>query len=338
MSHPTLAARHTSACGNTLRTARRLAGVGLLLCLAQQVPAKPPAKNTPAAKHTPASARAAAPARSESDILKDSKPEDWRALDPQNTLVMEVQGTQVLIELAPRFAPRHVDNIRLLARNGFYSKGAILRVQDNYVTQWGDPNEEDPARALPLGNAQAHLPAEFATAYKGLSITRLKDADGWAPVTGWVGSMPVAARPASNQAWIAHCYGVVGAGRDNAADSSNGSSLYAVIGQSPRRLDRNITVVGRVLKGMEALSALPRGNAVMGFYAAPQANIPLGPVQLLADIAPAQRPALEVLRTDTATWAALVEATRNPGAEWFVYRPGHTNICNRSIPTRPMAQ
>ena len=67
-------------------------------------------------------------------------------------------------------------------------------------------------------------------------------------------------------------------------------------------------------------------------------NIPLGPVRLLTDIPAAERPALEVLRTDTTTWAALVDATRNPSAEWFAYKPGHTNVCNRSVPTRAVAQ
>jgi len=271
----------------------------------------------------------------EADIIKNAQAADWRLLNPENTLVMEVSGQQVVIELAPRFAPQHVDNIRHLARNGYYSRSAIVRVQDNYVTQWADPNDEDPARALPLGDARAKLPAEFTIPLRGLAINRLKDVDGWVPVTGWLDGMPVAADPAIDQAWITHCYGVVGSGRDNAPDSSNATSLYVIIGQSPRRLDRNITVVGRVVQGIEALSALPRGPAPMGFYQQAAQKIALGKVQLMADMPPAERPALEVLRTDTATWTALVEATRNPQAAWFAFRPGHTNVCNRSIPVRP---
>lgn len=276
--------------------------------------------------------------KTEAEIIKESRPQDWRALDPQNTLVMTVQGTQVLIELAPRFAPKHVENIRALTRNGFYSKTSIVRVQDNYVTQWADPNEDDKDKALSLGDARTSLPAEFAIPFKGLPITRLKDSDGWAPITGWVDGMPVAANPAKNKAWMTHCYGVVGSARGNPADSSNAGSLYVIIGQAPRRLDLNITVVGRVLKGMEALSSLPRGPAPMGFYDKPEMNIPLGPVRLLADMPVAERPALEVMRTDTASWNALVEATRNPAAEWFAYKPGHTNVCNRGVPTRPVSQ
>lgn len=281
---------------------------------------------------------AADPAKmTESEIIAASLASDWRALDPDNTLLMEVNGKQVVIELAPRFAPQHVANIRALARNGFYSKSSVVRVQDNFVTQWGDPAENDKEKAMSLGDAQAKLPAEFFTVFKGLPLQRSRDRDDWAPVTGWFDGMPVAADPSKNMAWIAHCYGVVGSGRDNAADSSNASSLYVVIGQAPRRLDLNITVVGRVLKGMEALSSLPRGPAPMGFYDKPEMQVPLGTVRLAADIPVAERPALEVMRTDTSTWSALVRATRNPVAPWFVYRPGHTNICNRPVPVRAVA-
>ena len=54
--------------------------------------------------------------------------------------------------------------------------------------------------------------------------------------------------------------------------------LYAVIGQSPRGLDRNITLVGRVVRGIELLSVIPRGHGAMGFYekAAGLRSDPLG--------------------------------------------------------------
>ena len=173
------------------------------------------------------------PARvSQADIIKNAAPGDWRRLDPDNTLVMELQGKPVIIELAPRFAPQHVANIRILTREGFYTGIGVVRVQDNYVTQWADPYDEDKDKAKPLGSARASLPAEFSIAYKGLPLSHFKDADGWAPVSGFVDGMPVAADPAKNKAWIAHCYGVVGAARGNPLDSSNGTSLYAIIGQA----------------------------------------------------------------------------------------------------------
>jgi peptidylprolyl isomerase len=145
----------------------------------------------------------------------------------------------------------------------------------------------------------------------------------------------VAADPHSGQAWIAHCYGVVGAGRDMAPDSSNGSELYVVIGQPARGLDLNITVVGRVLEGMQWLSALPRGTAEMGFYAQPEQRSAIRRVRLLADMQPSERPALEVMRTDTPTWRALLDARRVRREAWFVHSPRHINVCNATVPVRP---
>ncbi len=275
------------------------------------------------------------PARvSQADIIKNAAPGDWRRLDPDNTLVMELQGKPVIIELAPRFAPQHVANIRILTREGFYTGIGVVRVQDNYVTQWADPYDEDKDKAKPLGSARASLPAEFSIAYKGLPLSHFKDADGWAPVSGFVDGMPVAADPAKNKAWIAHCYGVVGAARGNPLDSSNGTSLYAIIGQAPRALDLNITVVGRVVKGMDVLASLPRGPGAMGFYEKPEQAIPITRARMLADIPVGEQPAIEILRTDTPTWTALVEASRHAIGGWSVHSALHSNICNRSVPTR----
>jgi len=279
----------------------------------------------------------AAPALTAAQVIERSAPGDWRPLDPANTLVLELADPRsgpVIIELAPRFAPQHAANIRTLAHEGFYDGLAVLRVQDNYVAQWGDPDAEAPERAKSLGSATKKLPAEFSVPLKGLPLTRLPDVDGWAPVTGFVDGMPVAADPRSGRAWLAHCYGTLGAGRDMAVDSSNGSELYAVIGQAPRGLDLNITVVGRVLQGMQWLSALPRGTADMGFYAEAAQRSAIRRVRLVADIPVGERPALEIMRTDTPTWQALLQARRVRREEWFVHSPRHINVCNATPPVR----
>jgi peptidylprolyl isomerase len=253
---------------------------------------------------------------------------------------MELASGQVIIELAPRFAPAHAANLRALARGGYWDGLAILRVQDNFVTQWGDPDGDDAAKARPLpAGAQQKLPAELSVPIdrigKAARFTRLPDVEGWAPRTGFAEGFPVAANPKTGQAWLAHCYGMVGAGRSDAIDSSNGTELYAVIGQAPRGLDLNITVVGRVLKGMELLSALPRGTAAMGFYDKPEQRTGIQRVRLLADVPPAERPALQVLRTESSTWTQLLDARRYRSG-WFVHSPGYIDVCSATVPTRPV--
>ncbi|WIT10732.1 peptidylprolyl isomerase [Paucibacter sediminis] len=281
------------------------------------------------------------PPKSSAEILAQSPAGDWREIKPEDLLVMELaqgQATQqVLIELAPRFAPRHAANIRALARGGFYDGLAIVRVQDNFVTQWGDPNGDDAKTAKPLGKAEAKIPAEFSVDYKSLPpalFNKIPDLDGWAPMSGFVDGFPVAADPKAGKAWLAHCYGMVGAGRSDAVDSSTGAELYAVIGHAPRGLDLNITVVGRVLKGMEYLSALQRGGPNMGFYDKPEQRTGITRVRLASELPEAERPALQVLRTESKTWDALLEARRHRGG-WFVHSPKHVEICSASVPTRP---
>lgn len=272
------------------------------------------------------------------EILDASQASDWRSLDPQDTLYLELDGGRAIIELAPAFAPEHVANIRTLAKEGFWDGLTLYRSQDNFVVQFGDISEGD-APGKPIGGARAKLPAEFSRASAGLPFHALPDPDGWAPQTGFAEGFAAARDPREGQAWMAHCYGAVGAGRDTAADSSNGTELYVVTGQSPRQLDRNITLVGRVVQGMELLGALPRGTGALGFYEDPAQRTPIKALRLAADVPESERTPLQVLRTDTATFDAFVESRRNRRDDWYKRPAGHIDLCNIAIPTRePPAQ
>ena len=163
---------------------------------------------------------------------------------------------------------------------------------------------------------------------------RLSDQDGWAPQVGFSEGFPAARDPESGETWLAHCYGVVGAGRDVAADSSNGTELYVVDGQSPRQLDRNITVVGRVVQGMELLAVLPRGTGPLGFYEKPEQRTPIRSIALASDLPEAERTTLQLLRTDTPLFAAVVESRRNRRDDWYKVPAGHIDLCNVPLPRR----
>lgn len=287
----------------------------------------------------PAHAQSAAPAKARTmqQVLDASQPSDWRALDPDNTLYLDLARGRVVIELAPQFAPRHVANIRALAHNGYWNGLSINRSQDNYVVQWGDPTEDE-AKRKPFGpGVKTKLPAEFARKSDGLPMTVLPDPDGWAAQAGFVAGFPAARDSAQGESWLAHCYGTVGAGRDLAADSSNGTELYVVIGQSPRHLDLNITTVGRVVKGMELLSSLPRGTGNLGFYETAAERAPIRAIRLAADVPAGERADLEVLRTDTPLFAELVESRRNRQDDFYKRPAGHINICNVPLPVRERA-
>ena len=282
-----------------------------------------------------AATAAPAKARSMQAIIDASQPSDWRTLDPANTVYLELDraGGPVVIELAPAFAPAHVANIRTLAHEGYWNGLSVNRSQDNFVVQWGDPAEDD-AQRKSLGSAKARLPAEFARGSDGVAFAVLPDPDGWAPQVGFVDGFPAARDPEGKSAWLAHCYGAVGAGRDVAADSSNGTELYVVTGQSPRQLDRNITVVGRVVQGMQWLSVLPRGTGPLGFYGKSEQRIAIKAIRLAADLPEAERLPLQVLRTDTPLFAELVDARRNRRDDWYKQPAGHIDLCNVPLPIR----
>ncbi|WP_199097325.1 peptidylprolyl isomerase [Dyella sp. ASV21] len=272
------------------------------------------------------------------ELLDKSSAQEWRTPDPQNLLLMQLPQGKVVIELAPDFTPLHVANIRTLVREHYFDNMAVVRVQDNFVTQWGDPEDDDKgdkAKLKPLGSAKATLPPEYTRPMDAkLPFTALPDGDVYAPEVGFSEGFPVARDKASGQAWLTHCYGMVGVGRDIDPQTGNGSSLYAVIGQAPRGLDRNLAVVGRVLQGMEFLSGLPRGTGPLGFYEKPEQRLSIRSAQLVSELAPAQRPKIEVLRTDSATFAALIDAKRNRRDDFYRNPAGKIDLCSINIPVR----
>ena len=272
------------------------------------------------------------------DVLAAAKPSDWHALDPANTLYLEMASGRVVIELAPAFAPHTVANIKTLVQQKYFDGLAFVRSQDNYVVQWGDPNgdakPEDKNAPRSLGAAQKTIKAEFTVPAKGLPFAALPDRDGYAPQAGFSGDFPAARDPKTGTAWMTHCYGTIGVGRDLALDSGNGAELYAVITGASRWLDRNITVVGRVAQGMEKLSVLPRGSGPLGFYEKPEQYVPIRSIRLASDVPEADRTPLEVLRTDTPTFAALVEARRNRQDDFYKFPQGYIDVCSVPLPVR----
>jgi membrane dipeptidase len=258
----------------------------------------------------------------------------WRTPDPANLLYLELPQGRVIIELAPRFAPGHTANIRTLAHEHFWDGTSIYRVQDNFVVQFGDADADDPHKAKSLGSARPHLPAEFHRGAAGLRFDALPDRDGWARQTGFVDGFPAARDPGTGRTWLAHCYGTVGAGRDNAEDSSTGAELYVVIGQSPRQLDDNLTVVGKVLVGMQLLSSLPRGPAPLGRYAHPAERTPIRAIHLASEVPQNERTDLRVLRTDSQAFRDATEARRNRVDEFYKRPAGHIDLCNVPVPVR----
>jgi len=263
------------------------------------------------------------------DLLSESHPEDWRRPDPENTLYLQLPGGRVVIELAPRVAPLHVANIKALARAHYFDGLAVVRVQDNYVVQWADPNH---SRPVPAGVRMVapELTADWSANQR---FEPLPDRDAYAPEVGFLDGFPAARDRRAHTVWLTHCYGMVGVGRDDPPES-DGTEMYAVIGHAPRHIDRNVALVGRVLMGVDILSTLPRGTGDMGFYVSPQPPVPIVSMQVAADLPEPERTPLEVLRTDSAVFREVLDKRRNRREDWFKFNPGHIDICNVPLPVR----
>ena len=118
----------------------------------------------------PALARSDQPATpppdpSPSEIVAAAPKGEWVAIDPDDLLMMDLappapgpgqapddgKPRRVVIQLIPApFSETWTANIRTLAKAGWWNGLAIVRAQDNYVVQWGDPDAEDAAKAKPL--------------------------------------------------------------------------------------------------------------------------------------------------------------------------------------------
>ncbi len=290
-----------------------IAGAGLAALLACGAPLR-----TAADPATPTAA----------EIIAAAQLSEWRTLAPDRLMVIDLPRGRVVIELAPDFAPNHVKRIRELVRSGYFDKAVILRSQPNYVVQWGLPEDRRPVPPPSLLKGELDAPAT-------LPLDSLPDRDTYAPEVGFSAGFPAARDWADGRSWLTHCYGMVGVGRDNSPDSGDGTELYVVTGHAPRHLDRNITVVGRVVQGMDLLAAMPFGTGDLGFYRTPAEMTPLRKVWIAEDMPLADRVRLQALRTDSPSFQKLLESRRNRKDAWFVRPAGHVDLCNVPLPVRP---
>lgn len=248
-----------------------------------------------------------APAALAQTASAEAAAEDWRDIPPDEVMMITFQdGRQVYIRLAPRYAPGHVANIRKFTEARWWDGASVYRVQENWVTQWGDATEQKPLPPTIL----ARPPAEFEIG-PFAAAQRLSKADAYSTVSGVTADgWPIASD--GKAAWLTHCYGMVGVARDSLPDTGTGAELFTPIGQSARRLDRNYTVVGRIIEGMQIMSAFPRSNAAMGVYANPRDRSPIASVRLLSQLPEEDRVTFQYRAADNARYAALIASRENP--------------------------
>ena len=146
--------------------------------------------------------------------------------DPENTIIIELKGGNVTIELLPDVAPKHVERMKTLTREGKYDNVAFHRVIDGFMAQTGDVQNGNMENNFNLraagtgGSEYPDVPAEFS-------------------------SLPFDK-------------GVLGAARSQNPDSAN--SQFFIMLDAGHFLNNQYTVYGRVIDGMQHVDVIQRGE------------------------------------------------------------------------------
>ena len=146
--------------------------------------------------------------------------------DPENTVIIELKDGNVTIELLPDVAPKHVERMKTLVREGKYDNVAFHRVIDGFMAQTGDVQNGNMENNFNLraagtgGSAYPDVPAEFS-------------------------SLPFDK-------------GVLGAARSQNPDSAN--SQFFIMLDAGHFLNNQSTVYGRVIDGMQHVDVIQRGE------------------------------------------------------------------------------
>jgi len=238
----------------------------------------------------------------------------WRALDAQNTLVIDTSKGRIVVEMHPDFAPGSVARVKLLSRERVYDGLLFHRVLDHFVDQTGNPNNHD-------GGVSSHpnLPAEFSTILQQGQIDTIA-AQSRDQFSGFDGVLPFTAAPLHGRlrAWGAYCAGVVGMGRQE--DIHTGNSEIFFMRDPARSLDREYSVWGRVVSGLDVVRAIAVGEP-------PAHPDRMVKVRVMADMPAAEQPRLEVMDTRSAEFARTVAAVALREGAGF-------SVCDIDVPVR----
>ncbi len=252
---------------------------------------------------------------------------DWRDVDPQNLVLLDTRYGQIAIELAPEFAPINAARFKALVRAHFYDGKSFYRVIDGFVAQGGIGEGTAATKDHPKDDATntqwPQLKAEFDRPIgNDVIFTPLGSPDLFAPEVGHVDGFPVGRDAKESRMWIVHCPGTLAFARDDKPDTAS-TEFYIVIGEAPRRLDRNLSAFGRVISGLQYIQKLERGDPDVDsgviHDAAKQDQILR--VQIAADLPAVAQPHFQVMRTESPAFAAKKEEKRNITSTFFFRKP-----------------
>jgi peptidylprolyl isomerase len=246
------------------------------------------------------------------------KLDDWRNLDPENTLYLETQTGRVVFELAEFFAPNHVKRFKSLVRDGFYNDLSFYRVIDGFVVQGGVGEQEITTKL-----DTSPLKAEFSRPIsKEADFVIAQSPEFFAPQTGFMQGFPIARDPKNNLEYLIHCRGSMNMARNNDADS--GTTDFAIMmGQATRHLDNNMSQFARAIWGLEHLGKVSPNDKIISAHIA-------------ADLPKSERTQLKIMKVNSKSFEQHLEFYRyRDRSEFFVNpTPKVIDVCYAKTPVK----
>lgn len=255
----------------------------------------------------------------------DAGDAEWRAVDPENLIVVDLPAGPLFIELRPDLAPKHVAQIKTLVRRGFYDGLTFHRVIEGFVAQGGDPKGDGTG-----GSDLPDIAAEFARDVNEVTNFTAIGRDRQAARVGLIDGVPAGAEPDSLRSirgdrqvriWGAHCPGVMSMARATPPDSAN-SQFFLVIGDARQSLDQRYTVWGWIVDGLENARRIERGEP-------PKRPTPIVRMRIAADVPAAELPKIEVMKSDSDVFQTYLKETKLVDETGFV-----KDLCDVTPPRR----
>ena len=255
---------------------------------------------------------------------------EWRSLDADKTVLLTLPHGKVVIELAPQFSPKHVEQFIKLTKSGHYDGNKFYRVIDGFVTQGGPKNGSRADKSVPL----LKMEGDF-TADENWHFTKIQDNDLFAEQTGFKDGFALGHNPSEKKAWLAHCPGVIAMARGNGPDSAS-SHFYIVNGQATRYLDRIMTVFGRVVYGMNNLQAITRTSVIEGDTPIDKKDhTPMISMQMMSDLPKEQQINIEVKNTEHPKYSEMiVKRKKRENAFFYKKPPPVLDVCQTPVLSR----
>jgi peptidylprolyl isomerase len=241
----------------------------------------------------------------------DAPADAWRPIDPENLLIVDLPAGPIYIEMRPDMAPKHVEQIKTLVRQGFYNGLNFHRVIEGFVAQGGDPKGDGTG-----GSDLPNIPAEFERDAREIGNFTVIGRDRQAARVGLIDGLPAAAQPESIRSiradraamiWGAHCPGVMSMARSTEPGSAN-SQFFLVIGDARQSLDKRYTVWGWIVEGTLNARRIERGEP-------PKRPTPIIRMRIGSDAPKDKLPKIEVMKSDSPAFlqyireAGLVDET-----------------------------